>query len=84
MNRERFLYRGPAEKLAYRLARLEQHRRHVEEELCALERLLAQNPNLRDRFGNRRIGARLRLVVDNGRAHRKVVDIPDDDGPRAA
>jgi hypothetical protein len=64
MNPVRFRYRGPAEQLRDRLARLHAHRRHVTDELRGLQRFLAENPDLRT-HSTAREGPRLRLVVDN-------------------
>jgi|HubBroStandDraft_6_1064221.scaffolds.fasta_scaffold671959_2 hypothetical protein len=73
MQRERFLYRGPVEKLADRLARLEQLRQHVHNEQRSLERFLAANPDLRTRLPSCQIRPRLH-----------VIDGSDKGGPSAA
>lgn len=66
MNEERvYRYRGPAEQLADRLARLERHRQHVRDELRSLEKFLAEHPDLRQQLPTSEIRPRLRLVVNN-------------------
>jgi len=66
MNQARFRYRSPAEQLRDRLARIDAHRRHVENELRGLERFLAEHPDLRIQ-STARERPRLRLVVNNAR-----------------
>ncbi len=56
-------YVGPSEQLVGRLARLDRHRQHVANELRALDRFLAEHPELAPRACAPT--PRLRLVVDN-------------------
>jgi hypothetical protein len=60
-----YRYRDPEAKLADRLARIDRHRQHVQDELRSLEKFLNDYPDLRQQLPSREIRTRLRLVVDN-------------------